>query len=98
MNFPIRRISKDSDDHLIYISKNIWLNGAFLNGLFKGVWNNGLFKGAPYITKMIDSQWIDGRFDGGLFRGLTLSVADSVDDPENEDRQIDIYPSGLIYI
>ena len=96
LNFPIRRISKDSDDHLIYISKNIWLNGAFLNGLFKGVWNNGLFKGAPYITKMIDSQWIDGRFDGGLFRGLTLSVADSVDDPENEDRQIDIYPSGLI--
>jgi hypothetical protein len=96
LNFPIRRISKDSDDHLIYISKNIWLNGAFLNGLFKGVWNNGLFKGAPYITKMIDSQWIDGRFDGGLFRGLTLSVADSVDDPENDSRQIDIYPSGLI--
>ena len=27
---------------------------------------------------------------------MTLSVADSVDDPENEDRQIDIYPSGLI--
>ena len=38
---------------------------------------------------------IDGRFDGGLFRGLTLSVVDSID-PENEDRQIDIYPSGLI--
>ena len=94
LNFPIRRISKDSDDHLIYISKNIWLNGAFLNGLFKGVWNNGLFKGSPYITKMIDSQWIDGRFDGGLFRGLTLSVEDG--DVTDENRQIDIYPSGLI--
>jgi uncharacterized protein YoxC len=28
LNFPIRRISKDSEDHLISISKNIWLTGC----------------------------------------------------------------------
>ena len=95
LNFPIRRISKDSDDHLIYVSKNVWINGAFLNGIFKGVWNNGLFKGRPYITKMIDTHWIDGRFEGGRFKGLTLSVVDD-SDSENTERQIDIYPSGLI--
>jgi len=95
LNFPIRRISIDSENHLISISKNIWLNGAFLNGLFKGIWNNGLFKGRPYITKMIDSQWIDGRFEGGRFKGLTLSVQDDID-RSNEDRQINIYPSGVI--
>jgi hypothetical protein len=92
LNFPIRRIDKDSDDHLIYVSKNIWLNGAFLNGIFKGVWNNGLFKGRPYLTKMVDSQWIDGRFDGGHFRGLTLSIINDVDSGE----VVDTYPSGLI--
>ena len=95
LNFPIRRISKDSENHLISLSKNIWLNGAFLNGLFKGIWNNGLFKGRPYITKMIDSQWIDGRFEGGRFKGLTMSIQDDIDN-SNEDRQIVIYPSGLV--
>ena len=74
VNFPIRKIEKDSDNHPIYISKNVWLNGAFLNGLFKGVWNNGLFRGYPYITTMIDSQWIDGKFDGGHFKGVTMSI------------------------
>jgi hypothetical protein len=44
---------------------------------------------------MLDSQWIDGRFEGGRFKGLTLSVIDDTDS-ENTDRQIDVYPSGLI--
>ena len=92
LNFPIRRIDKDSDDHLIYVSKNIWLNGAFLNGLFKGVWNNGLFKGRPYLTKMIDSQWIDGRFDGGHFRGLTISIIEDL----NTNESVNLYPSALV--
>jgi hypothetical protein len=76
VNFPIRRIERDSEYHFIYVTKNIWLNGAFLNGTYKGVWNNGLFRGYPYITKMIDSEWIDGRFEGGRFRGITISSTD----------------------
>jgi hypothetical protein len=68
INFPIRSIEKDSENHLIYVSKDIWLNGIFLNGRFKdGVWNNGLFQGFPYITLMENSHWIDGAFKGGRF-------------------------------
>lgn len=76
INFPIRRIERDSEFHFIYVTKNVWLNGAFLNGTFRGVWNNGLFRGYPYITKMLDSEWIDGRFEGGRFRGITVSSTD----------------------
>jgi hypothetical protein len=66
-NFPYRRIEKDSENHKIRITKNIWLNGAFLNGYFEGIWNDGLFRGYPFITEMYDSHWIDGQFDGGHF-------------------------------
>ncbi len=66
-NFPIRRIEKDSQNHKIKITKNVWLNGAFLNGYFEGIWNNGLFKGYPKITEMYNTNWIDGTFDGGYF-------------------------------
>lgn len=65
--FPIRRIEKDSPNHKILITKNVWLNGAFLNGYFEGVWNDGLFKGFPFITEMYNTHWIDGTFDGGHF-------------------------------
>lgn len=65
--FPIMRIEKDSEEHNIMVTKNIWLNGAFLNGYFQGIWNDGLFKGYPIITEMYNSQWIDGTFDGGHF-------------------------------
>jgi len=68
-SFAIRRIEKDSDIHTIRLTKNSWLSGVFLNGIFeKGVWNFGLFKGFPKITKMIDTHWIDGSFDGGHFK------------------------------
>lgn len=66
-NFPYRRIEKDSPYHKIKITKNVWLNGGFLNGYFSGVWNYGLFKGFPMITEMYDTDWIDGVFDGGHF-------------------------------
>ena len=66
-NFPLRRIERDSENHRIYVTKNIWLSGGFLNGYFKGIWNYGLFKGYPLITEMYDSHWIDGIFDGGHF-------------------------------
>ena len=65
--FPYRRIEKDSPNHKIKITKNIWLSGAFFNGYFSGVWNNGLFKGYPKITEMFDTHWIDGFFNGGHF-------------------------------
>lgn len=67
VNFPILNIEKDSSLHKIKITKNIWLNGLFLNGNFSGVWNNGIFKGFPTLTLMTQSHWIDGVFDGGHF-------------------------------
>ncbi len=77
VNFPIRGIEKDSDNHVIYITKKNWLNGIFLNGYFgNSVWNNGYFTGFPYITYMEDTHWIDGYFKGGRFRGLTNSSID----------------------
>jgi len=78
-NFPIRRIEKDSDNHRIFITKNVWLSGAFLNGYFKGVWNYGLFKGYPLITEMYDSHWIDGIFDGGHFVSDPYILPDFID-------------------
>ena len=66
-NLDLREIVKDSPNHLIYITQNIWLNGVFLNGYFRGVWNNGVFKGFPKTTEMGESHWIDGTFDGGHF-------------------------------
>ena len=66
-SFPYRRIEKDSPNHKIKVTKNVWLSGGFFNGYFSGVWNNGLFKGYPLLTEMFDSHWIDGLFDGGRF-------------------------------
>lgn len=68
--FPIRRIEKDSPNHKIRITKNVWLNGGFFNGYFEGIWNNGLFKGYPFITEMYNTHWIDGTFDGGYFNSF----------------------------
>ena len=65
--FPYRRIEKDSQNHKIKITKNVWLSGGFFNGYFSGVWNNGLFKGYPLITEMFNTHWIDGFFNGGHF-------------------------------
>lgn len=66
-NFPLRRIEIDSPNHRIYVTKNVWLSGAFLNGYFTGIWNYGLFKGYTQITKMYNSHWIDGLFEGGHY-------------------------------
>ena len=73
-DFPLRRVEIDSENHRITITKNIWLNGVFLSGLFRGVWNNGLFSGYPMITKMEESQWIDGIFNGGHFTARKKSL------------------------
>lgn len=71
INFPIRKVERDSEEHIIHISKCLWLNGVFLNGHFlNGVWNNGLIQGYTYITNMGRTQWIDGKYKGGRFRGL----------------------------
>lgn len=78
LNTPILEITKDSSNHLIYISKNVWLSGGFLNGYFNGIWNYGLFKGYPYITKMENSHWLDGIFDGGHFKSVVSSATNSL--------------------
>ncbi len=78
-DFPLRRVEKDSENHRIYITKNVWLSGGFLNGYFKGVWNYGLFKGYPLITEMYDSHWIDGIFEGGHFSSSKYTVPNFVD-------------------
>jgi hypothetical protein len=84
INFPIRSIERDSENHLMYIVKNVWLNGIFLNGKFRdGVWNNGLVRGSLNITEFIDTQWIDGIFRGGLFRGFTSSYTNSPEEVFN---------------
>ena len=86
---PILEITKDSQNHLIYISKNIWLSGGFLCGYFSGIWNYGLFKGYPYITKMQDSHWVDGIFDGGHFVSTIATVSNYLSTTIN-------YNTGLI--
>ena len=78
VNFPIRRFELDSSNHLLYVTKNIWKNGVFLNGYFRGVWSGGLFKGFPNTTIMQDSQWINGKFDGGRFISSTQSTLDNL--------------------
>jgi hypothetical protein len=85
-NFPIRRIKRDSENHRIYVTKNVWLSGAFLNGYFKGVWNYGLFKGYPLITEMFDSHWIDGIFDGGHFSTSLYTVPNFVGTTTNSGK------------
>jgi hypothetical protein len=65
--FPIKRIERDSKEHRVMVSKNVWMNGIFFNGYFKGIWNNGIFSGYPKLAKMDESQWIDGTFNGGHF-------------------------------
>ena len=78
-DFPIRRIEKDSEYHRIYITKNIWLSGGFLNGYFTGIWNYGLFKGYPLLTEMYNSHWIDGVFDGGHFYSEKYEIPNFTD-------------------
>jgi hypothetical protein len=60
----LKKNRKDSDNHRIKVTKNIWLSGAFFNGYFSGVWNYGLFRGYPVITEMEDTYWIDGIYNG----------------------------------
>jgi hypothetical protein len=72
--FPWRRIEKDSQNHKIKVTKNIWLSGGFFNGYFSGVWNNGLFKGYPLITEMFNTYWIDGFFNGGHFNSVYSDI------------------------
>lgn len=72
--FPYRRIEKDSPNHKIKVTKNIWLSGGFFNGYFSGVWNNGLFRGIPLLTEMYNTHWIDGYFNGGHFNSTYSDV------------------------
>ena len=83
-DFPIRSIEKDSENHLIIVTKSIWLNGVFLNGRFKGNWIDGIFKGFPFITKMEESHWVDGTFEGGHFKSDIIKYTFSnIDNSDN---------------
>jgi hypothetical protein len=86
-SFPVRRVEKDSEFHRIKVTKNVWLNGVFLNGYFTGNWNNGLFKGSPFITEMYKTNWIDGTFDGGHFNSK-ISVTASFFDTRYSDGKV----------
>ena len=92
--FPLRRIERDSVNHRIYVTKNVWLSGAFLNGYFKGIWNYGLFKGYPLITEMFQSHWIDGIFDGGHFNATQLGLTFS--DTIYSSITLDLRPSSKV--
>lgn len=64
-NVSIRNIIKDSSKHQIKMSKNVWLSGAYLNGIFNGIMNYGIISGFPLITQLSNTHMIDGIFDGG---------------------------------
>ncbi|CAG7580999.1 MAG: hypothetical protein SLAVMIC_00628 [uncultured marine phage] len=71
-SFPLRSIERDSENHKVYVTKNVWENGKFHNGKFDGVWNSGRFEGYPRITEMENTYWIDGTFIGGKFSAEQL--------------------------
>jgi hypothetical protein len=73
--FPINDIQIDSDRHLIYVQKNVWLYGSFLNGYFEGIMNGGYIRGNRELTKLIDSHLIDVKFEGGQLVGSKQTLA-----------------------
>ena len=76
VTFPIKSVEKDSDNHRIMITNNVWESGTFHNGRFEGVWNYGNFEGYPNITTMENTQWIDGILNGG--RISSIVAVDSI--------------------
>lgn len=68
-NYKLRLIKQDSNNHLIKVTQNVWLSGAFLNGQYNGVMNYGIISGFPYITQLSNIHMIDGIFDGGKIGG-----------------------------
>lgn len=64
-NTLLRSIVKDSVDHPIKVSKNIWLSGAFLNGYFSGIMIYGLINGFPKNLLMESTHLVDGVLEGG---------------------------------
>ena len=77
--FPIDDIQIDSDRHLIYVQKNVWVFGSFLNGYFEGIMNGGYIRGNREITKLIDSHLIDVKFEGGRLEGSKYTISSAFD-------------------
>jgi hypothetical protein len=88
--FPVRRIEKDSPNHRILVTKNIWLSGAFFNGYFSGVWNYGLIKGYPLITEMYNTHWKEGFFEGGHFNSKYISEKNQYGNTFYDDTKLGI--------
>ena len=78
-SFPIDDIQIDSDRHLIYVQKNVWLYGSFLNGWFEGIMNGGYIRGNREITELIDSHLIDVTFEGGRLHGSKYTIESAFD-------------------
>jgi len=74
--FPVKRFEKSSDRHLILVNKNIWKNGAFLNGLFQGISNNIFVRGNPNTTKFTNSHFIELDIKGGKIKGEKSDLGD----------------------
>ena len=104
-SFPVDTIDIDSDRHLIYVSKNIWLNGAYLNGMFEGIMNNGFIRGNRETTILKDSHIIQAKFEGGRFISTKYDLVDAFDtrvtnansiSPQFSSLYNDKYHSGVI--
>lgn len=91
LDVPLRGIIKDSENHSIMISKNIWLSGAFLNGYFSGIFNYGLIKGNPMITHLNRTHMIDGIFDGGQISTSNDDKSSLIQNFEFYDNSYDTY-------
>ena len=75
--FPIIDIRKDSNRHLIYITKNIFLNGNIYNTVYEGVINNAVISGMPDNLILKNTHIIDGIFKSGKFVGTQKNYAGS---------------------
>jgi hypothetical protein len=104
-DFPIKRFEKSSDRHLIMVNKNVWKNGAFLNGLFQGIARNIFVRGNPNTTLFENTHF--GRLDikGGKVKSerldLSLAFGDKKEDanslsPEFKKEYNEQYHTTLI--
>jgi hypothetical protein len=103
--FPLDSIQIDSDRHLIYVTKNVWLSGAYLNGYFEGIFNSGYIRGNREVTKLKDSHLIDVRFKGGKLEGSKYTLSSIFDSKINSANTLspqfnasynDLYHSSLV--
>jgi hypothetical protein len=77
--FPIDNITIDSDRHLIYVTKNVWVNGAYLNGYFEGIMMNSFIRGNRSTTKLVNSHLINVTYRGAQLIGTKKDISEAFD-------------------